>query len=452
MSDETFISHKQRADSAVVSVQALMLGFLFSFVAFAEADTVYLRSGEKVIGKIISDEKKKLVIKSELLGKLELKREDIERVEFDPTPGDMTNTVSTATSVNTNTLAPIRNTNTPALLGPLWKPTVTTNGWKTDWIQLTSGEWLRGRLYGMHNHKLEFESDKLKDLVFDWNDVNQVIVPEALVSYGDREVAWGSVQVDREKVTVNGAEEVTFPRYDLIGLAPGRPRELDYWSGRFGVGLNLSAGNSEEVDLFLKAKIERRTPNTHLKLEYVGNYSELHGAETVNNQWARESFDYFLTRRFFLRLPQAEYYMDPFQNIDYRITVGGGVGYYLIDKPKTEWLVSCGPAYNTVRFDTVPPGRDEKSSTPAGMFQSRFKTDLNKRTELELDYQIIVGNEDSGGLIQRAAITWEIDLTHHLDLDLSFIWDRITYPQTDAAGVTPKPDDFRLNLSLGVKF
>jgi hypothetical protein len=40
-------------------------------------------------------------------------------------------------------------------------------------IQLKSGEWLRGRLYGMQNRKLEFESDELDDLVFDWKDVHR---------------------------------------------------------------------------------------------------------------------------------------------------------------------------------------------------------------------------------------------------------------------------------------
>jgi hypothetical protein len=104
------------------------------------------------------------------------------------------------------------------------------------------------------------------------------------------------------------------------------------------------------------------------------------------------------------------------------------------------------------RFDIVQPGQDEKSSTPAGVFQSHFKTDLTKRTDLELDYRIIAANEDSGGLIHRAAVTLEFNLTHRLDLDLSFIWDRISHPQTDAEGVTPEQNDYHLNLSVGARF
>jgi hypothetical protein len=322
----------------------------------------------------------------------------------------------------------------------------------TDWIQLKSGEWLRGRLYGMQNRKLEFESDELDDLVFDWKDVHQVILPKALVSYGDQESAWGAVRVDRETVTVTGDREAKFPRYDLVGIAPGSPRELDYWSGKFNVGLTLRAGNTEQADLVTKFKLERRTPRTHLKLEYNGNYSELEGVENVNNQRATESFDIFLTRRFFVRVPYTEYYHDPFQNIDHRLTMGGGVGYYLIDRPKFEWLVSGGPAYQYIRFDTVQPGEQKDRSTPAGTFQTSLDIDLTRWVDLEVGYQIIAAGPEAGGFTHHGTITFEIDVTRRIDLDITLIWDRISNPQTESSGVVPEKDDFRLNLSLGVKF
>ena len=91
-----------------------------------------------------------------------------------------------------------------------------------------------------------------------------------------------------------------------------------------------------------KIKLERRTSLTHLKLEYIGNFSELDGVETINNQRVSEFFDVFLTRRLFLRVPQSEYYRDLCQNIGHRFIAGGGAGYYFIDKPKVEWLVTRG--------------------------------------------------------------------------------------------------------------
>ena len=430
-------------------------------VAFAHADTIYLHGGEKLIGKVLVNEKTKVVIQSQALGRLEVSRDRVERIEFDPSPTETPAKASAEPFVpappklpgapvaaTTSTNVPGTNTAT----GFRWFRKRRVDEPSTDWIQLKSGEWLRGRLYGMQNRSLEFESDELDDMIFDWKDVHQVISPKALVSYGDRESTWGALHVDRENVMVSGEDDIKFPRYDLVGIAPGSPRELDYWSGRFNLGLNLRAGNTEQADLVTKVKIERRTPLTHLKLEYVGNFSEVNGVETINNQRATESFDYFLTRRLFVRVPFAEYYYDPFQNIGSRVTVGAGMGYYFIDTPKVEWLVSGGPAYQHVRFDSVEAGENSQRSTPAFGLQSNFDIDLTKRTDLDLGYQVIMANNNAGGITHHGSITLEIDLTRRIDLDVSFIWDRIGSPQADSTGVVPDQDDYRLNLSLGVKF
>ena len=44
------------------------------------------------------------------------------------------------------------------------------------------------------------------------------------------------------------------------------------------------------------------------------------------------------------------------------------------------------------------------------------------------------------------------ELTSILDLDVSFIWDRVGKPQRDNDGDTPEKDDFRLVVGLGVDF
>jgi hypothetical protein len=77
---------------------------------------------------------------------------------------------------------------------------------------------------------------------------------------------------------------------------------------------------------------------------------------------------------------------------------------------------------------------------------------LTKLIDFELNYPLVAANEESGGTTHHAAATLEIDLTRRLDLDLSFTWDRIANPQADSSGLVPKNSDYRLNLSLGVKF
>jgi len=445
---------------------ALMVAFLAAS-ALVRADTLHLVSGEKLVGKVSSEEKTKVVFQSQTLGKVVIPRDRIQRIELDPPVGAAPVTspsppgqqfipappvVGAVTNAPTNIVQAAVQTNAPPKRKWFWQRKKPPAEAKADWIQLKSGEWLRGRLYGMQNRKMDFESDELDDLEFDWKDIHQVVAPRALVSYGERESAAGALRVDREKVTVTGEKTVSFPRFDLVGIAAGEPRELDYWSGRINVGWNLRAGNTEQSDLVSKLKLERRTPRTHLKFEYTGNFSEVNGEETINNQHATEAFDYFLTRRLFLRIPYGEYYADPFQNIGYRFTMGGGIGYYVIDAPKTEWLVAGGPAYQLVHFNTVEAGEENDRSTPAAVLMSNIDIDLTKRVDLELGYQVILANEDSGGVTQHGSATLEIDLTQRLDLDISLIWDRIGNPQAESSGEVPTKSDVRLNVSLGVKF
>jgi hypothetical protein len=52
--------------------------------------------------------------------------------------------------------------------------------------------------------------------------------------------------------------------------------------------------------------------------------------------------------------------------------------------------------------------------------------------------------------IEQAELS--LELTKRFDLDVSFVWDRISNPKVGADGVEPKPDDFRLVVGLGVDF
>jgi putative salt-induced outer membrane protein YdiY len=445
-----------------------MLPLFLACASNAMADTITLRTGERLVGKVISGKPKQVVFESQGLGRIEIPREGIERIQrdevppkpaappppqpFHPSPPAVVKPAA-APPVTTNApAATATSTNAPAKRRWFWLPKLPQDEASSDWIQLKSGEWLRGRLYGMQNRTVEFESDELDDLTFDWKDVHQMQLPHALVSYGERQVAAGALRVDRQTVTITGAEPLSFSREEIIGIAPGKMRELDYWSGKFNLGINVSSGNTEQADFVTKARLERRTPNTHLKLDYTGNFSETESVRTVNNQRFNGSFDLFLTRRLFLVTPLVEYYRDPFQNIGRQITLGGGAGYYFIDRPRVEWLVLGGPGFQRVRFDTVEATEEQERSTPAFFLQSSFEVDLTKRVEFELGHQAIVTSEEAGGLGQHTTATLEIDLTRRLDLDISFIWDRTENPQANSAGEVPKQNDFRLNSSLGLKF
>ena len=66
-----------------------------------------------------------------------------------------------------------------------------------DWVQLISGEWLKGELIGVFNDEVEFDSDILEDLKIDEEDVSRILSPRTLaVRIEGHELMRGKVRVD----------------------------------------------------------------------------------------------------------------------------------------------------------------------------------------------------------------------------------------------------------------
>jgi len=322
-----------------------------------------------------------------------------------------------------------------------------------DWIQLKSGEWLKGRLKGMQERTLEFDSEELNELTFDWKDVRQVRSGRILdVLFANGEKVSGPVTVTPEQVAVGGAQPRVFPRDQLQSLTPGGSKERDYWSGKGSLGLTVRAGNTEQVDYSAQAHLQRRSPATRLSFDYIGNVSSTSGKENANNHRVNTEFDLWLSRRFYLILPFAEYFKDPFQNLAHRVTLGAGVGYDLIDRPNLAWNIATGPAFQQSGFDSTQPEEATGQSAAALSVASRFDWDITKRIDLILDYRGQYAKSDVGETTHHAVSTLSLELTKRFDVNISFVWDRTANPKVGDDLVRPEPDDFRLVVGLGVDF
>lgn len=321
-----------------------------------------------------------------------------------------------------------------------------------DWIQLKSGEWLKGQLRAMQGRSLEFYSDELDDLTFKWKDIRQLRTAQIIdVLPVDGTQISGPITVTPEQATVHGAEPCVLPRDQVQSLTPGGSNR-DYWSGKLSLGLNLQSGNTKQFGYNANIGVQRRTPDTRLSLDYLGNISSIDGVENANNHRLNSEFDYWLSHRFYLVLPSAEYYKDPFQNLGDRLTLGAGVGYDLIDRPSLEWNITTGPAYQEAWFDSSEPGEPTSKGAAALTFGSKFKWDITRRIKWQLQYRGQYTSREVGETTHHAVSTLSLKLTQRFDLDVSGVWDRISDPKTGSNGVQPKPDDFRLIVGLGVDF
>jgi putative salt-induced outer membrane protein YdiY len=354
---------------------------------------------------------------------------------------------------------PVKPSSSQALVSPAadsqtaWSGPDTSDGF--DWLELTSGEWLKGEFKALYDDTLEFDSDKLGLLELDWKDVRRVVNGRPhMVRSQDRQEFSGSVYIDENRVQVvggNGATNV-FARADLLSVVEGSPQEINYWSFKIGAGLTVQKGNSDQADLNVSARVQRRTAANRFNFEYLGLASYLDGAETANNSRVNSSFDVFVSRKCFVRPVFGEYYRDRFQNLEHRATVGGGVGYHVLDTSRTEWDVYGGPAYQYTKFTSVLPGESTEEHTPAFVAGTVYDTEFTKWMDFDLGYQMTLLNRDSGTYTHHATAGVEIELTQILDLDLSVVWDRTENPRGREDGSVPEQDDFRFIAGVSLDF
>ena len=81
-----------------------------------------------------------------------------------------------------------------------------------DWIRLPSDEWLKGEIISMYDGELEFDSDELDDLTFDFDDIKEIRTSRVVqVGFEKRDPAIGRMHMDSNTVRIIGeAGEVTF--------------------------------------------------------------------------------------------------------------------------------------------------------------------------------------------------------------------------------------------------
>jgi hypothetical protein len=322
-----------------------------------------------------------------------------------------------------------------------------------DWIQIVSDEWLKGEIIAMYDDSLEFDSDELDELTFDFDDVKKIrssgTMQVGLVEGG---VAVGQLFVDGDEVRVVGDREQKIERSQVLSITSGAPRERNYWSGKVSAGANFRQGNTDQVETNGHVGFMRRTVKNRMSLDYLANFSRTEDTTLSDNQRAIVGWDRFVSDRFFLSPVLGEYFRDPFQNVAHRYTIGAGAGYQIVDTSKIDWQVSAGLAYQSTRFDDVLEGEPTSASTPSLVATTIYDHELSGSIDFNLAYRFFIVNEESGRYTHHFVTGFEFDLIGSLDFDVTFVWDRIEKPRQSSDGTFPEKDDFRLNLALGFDF
>jgi len=338
-----------------------------------------------------------------------------------------------------------------------------------DWLQLTTGEWLRGRLRWMHakglqaGEQVKFYSEQLNDLLFDWYDVAQVHCAnvKTLRFQGHRDVV-GKCIVTMDRVVVEAPEgPKTFPRSKLVAIIDGEARERNWWSTALSVGFSANAGNTNQGSLNSTWSLQRADGRTLARLDYNGNVSWANGSLNANRHLVGFDVNLLVWKKFYVIPAVGQVLYDKFQNLKLRATPGAGGGMHAFSKAKRkknhtnrfQWDLQAALGYQFARFFSTASGVANPQSDGFIMFRTFWKFDLlSGDVEISLDWRTNLVYTQIGNTNHVGTAVITIEVTDMIDFAPSFLFLRTENPEPEADGTVPKKNDYQVVVSLALEF
>ena len=223
----------------------------------------------------------------------------------------------------------------------------------------------------------------------------------------------------------------------LVGISalPKHP-----WKNSVSAGLSLARGNKNATMVTADFQTQKKTSFDEFHLGLGMAYGEQNSVETVNNYKEFGQWNHLFTPRFFSYL-RTDGLRDSIANLSYRLTLGPGVGYYLIKGTNTTLALEVGGAYEFQRLG----GADQTFMT--ARLADRFEHKLNDRARLWQSVEILPQVDKLDNYVINFEIGAEAAITKSFSLK-TYLDD--TYANRPAAGHLK--NDAKLVAGVSYKF
>jgi len=212
------------------------------------------------------------------------------------------------------------------------------------------------------------------------------------------------------------------------------------WRSSVSAGLTLTRGNKSTTLFTAEFLTQRKTPTDEYLLGLGGAYGNQDSKETVNNYKVFTQWNHFFTGRSYGYL-RAEGLSDHVADLDYRLTIGPGVGYYLIKNTNTLLAAEAGAGYEAQRLG----GRDETFATVR--LAERFEHKINDHARIWQSVELLPQVDK----LENYMVNFEIGIEAAISKSFSLktcLDD--TYANRPAAG--RKKNDVKLVAGVSYKF
>jgi putative salt-induced outer membrane protein YdiY len=213
------------------------------------------------------------------------------------------------------------------------------------------------------------------------------------------------------------------------------------WQNAVSVGLSLARGNSDNIMFTAEYLAQHKTPFDEYKIGLSGAYGEQDSKESVNDYKAFGQWNHLFSDRFFGYL-RTDGLKDVIADVDYRLSLGPGAGYYLLKATNTTLAVEAGGAFEAQKLD----GKDDQTFATI-RFAERFEHKVNDHIRIWENVEILPQVDNFDNYVVNSELGLEAALSKSFTLK-TFLDDN--YDNRPAPGKLK--NDVRLVTALGYKF
>ena len=324
---------------------------------------------------------------------------------------------------------------------------------KDDVVEFKSGDRLAGKIKNLEKGMLYFESDNIYEPIhLDWSKIARLTSKDKyIITLTDGKKLIGLIGKNAEKggagesliITVDNAE-LKVLQNSIVDL---RPEEESVWrqlKGGVDGGFEFTQGNSQTT-------LTAHADTSYLTTHYLTGVSydtvlgrQANGTQTTRNDVAF-NFQRFLTHNWVLPFV-SEFLQSSQQQLDFRATVGTGIGRYLIRTNRTTFALVGGVVVDRERFS--PQNVASTSDSQAeGLLAAKLSVFRFLRTSFETGAKFYPSFTQGG----RYRVILNSDLT--LTPSRKLYWKFSVYENFDSAPPdNTRRNDFGTSMSLGWRF
>lgn len=212
------------------------------------------------------------------------------------------------------------------------------------------------------------------------------------------------------------------------------------WQSEIALGLTMTSGNKDTLMLTADARTQRKTHQTEWAFGLSASYGEVSGVKSTELFRGFGQFNWVFGQLWFGYL-RADGLHNDITDVDYRFTVGPGLGRYLIKRKQTTLSVESGATFLWERIAGT------ENDYVAVRFAERFEHRFNDLVRVWQSVEFLPEVEDWSDYLVNAEAGIDSALSKALSVRV-YLQD--TYDSKPAPG--RQPNDLRLVSALVVKF